>query len=85
PKLRHWNRYYAAILNFRHILFSLRNRKGIPERFQHMNASTSADQPQKSTKHCKKSTKQPTKRRHHSKNIQSSHHYSKPRSRLLNI
>ncbi|KAJ2081396.1 mannosyltransferase [Coemansia sp. RSA 988] len=60
PNLRHWNRDTAAVLNFRHILFSLHEGKGIPERFQCGNTITSpGDQSQKPTKRYKKSTKKP--------------------------
>ncbi|KAJ2801912.1 hypothetical protein H4R20_003493, partial [Coemansia guatemalensis] len=61
PNLRHWNRDTAAVLNFRHILFSLRESNRILERFQHGNAVSAADQPQKPAKRCKKSTKKPKK------------------------
>ncbi|KAJ2798122.1 hypothetical protein H4R20_004935, partial [Coemansia guatemalensis] len=61
PNLRHWNRDTAAVLNFRHILFSLREGKGVPERFRRGNAVPAADQPQKPTKRRKKSTKKPKK------------------------
>ncbi|KAJ2806498.1 hypothetical protein H4R20_001665 [Coemansia guatemalensis] len=61
PNLRHWNRDTAAVLDFRHILFSLREGKGIPERFRRGNAMPTADQPQKPTKRRKKSTKKPKK------------------------
>ncbi|KAJ2078153.1 hypothetical protein H4R24_004679 [Coemansia sp. RSA 988] len=59
PNLRHWNRDTAAVLNFRHILFNLREGKGIPERFQRGNTPSPADQSKKPTKCCKKSTKKP--------------------------
>ncbi|KAJ2797081.1 hypothetical protein H4R20_005320, partial [Coemansia guatemalensis] len=61
PNLRHWNRDTAAVLNFRYILFSLREGKGVPERFRHGNAVSAADQPQKPAKRRKKSTKKPKK------------------------
>ncbi|KAJ2806041.1 hypothetical protein H4R20_001845 [Coemansia guatemalensis] len=59
--LRHWNRDTAAVLNFRHILFSLREGKRVPERFRRGNAVSAADQPQKPAKRRKKSTKKPKK------------------------
>ncbi|KAJ2805023.1 hypothetical protein H4R20_002262 [Coemansia guatemalensis] len=61
PNLRHWNCDTATVLNFRHILFSLREDKGIPECFRCGNSVSAADQPQKSTKRRKKSTKKPKK------------------------
>ncbi|KAJ2795092.1 hypothetical protein H4R20_005996 [Coemansia guatemalensis] len=61
PNLRHWNCDTAAVLNFRHILFSLREGRGVPERFRRGNAVPAADQPQKPAKRCKKSTKKPKK------------------------
>ncbi|KAJ2806829.1 hypothetical protein H4R20_001535 [Coemansia guatemalensis] len=61
PNLRHWNHDTAAVLNFRHILFSLREGKGVPECFRCGNAVPAADQPQNPAKRCKKSTKKPKK------------------------
>ncbi|KAJ2083025.1 hypothetical protein H4R24_001141 [Coemansia sp. RSA 988] len=57
PNLRHSNRDTAAVLNFRQTLFSLREGKGIPERFQRGNTTSPANQSKKSTKRRKKSTK----------------------------
>ncbi|KAJ2794354.1 hypothetical protein H4R20_006256, partial [Coemansia guatemalensis] len=59
--LRHWNRNTAAVLNIRHILFSLHEDKKITERFRHGNAVSAADQLQKPAKRHKKSTKKPKK------------------------
>ncbi|KAI9319079.1 hypothetical protein BX666DRAFT_1854778 [Dichotomocladium elegans] len=39
---RLWNRDTAAVLNFRHILLSLRTNGEIPERFGHPKATAAA-------------------------------------------
>ncbi|KAJ2082892.1 hypothetical protein H4R24_001222 [Coemansia sp. RSA 988] len=59
PNLRYWNRDTAAVLNFRYILFSLREGKRILKRFQRGNTASPADQSKKPTKSRKKSTKRP--------------------------
>ncbi|KAJ2079041.1 hypothetical protein H4R24_004054 [Coemansia sp. RSA 988] len=49
----------AAVLNFRHILFNLREGKGTPERFQREIIVSPANQSTKPIKRLKKSTKKP--------------------------
>ncbi|KAJ2084418.1 hypothetical protein H4R24_000048 [Coemansia sp. RSA 988] len=59
PNLRQWNRETAAVLNFRHILFNLREGKGAMERFQRGNTTSPTDLSKKPIKHHKKNTKRP--------------------------
>ncbi|KAJ2081977.1 hypothetical protein H4R24_001956 [Coemansia sp. RSA 988] len=56
---RHWNRDTAAVLNFRYILCSLHEGKGILDHFQPRNTASPADQSKMPTKCRKKSTKKP--------------------------
>ncbi|KAJ2076984.1 hypothetical protein H4R24_005394 [Coemansia sp. RSA 988] len=59
PHHRHWNRDTAAVQNFWHNIFSLRESTRISERFQRENTTSPANWSKKPIKRRKKSTKKP--------------------------